>query len=347
MMLGRKSPLVGIDIGSRAIKIAEAGESKKQYQLKAFAIADLASGLIDNGAIIDRDAIAAIISDLFKQNKIKNRNVALSIGGYSVIVKRITIETMSDADFLANIHAEAEQYIPFDISEVNLDYQIVGENQNNPEQMDVLLVAAKKEMIAEYIDILRAAKLNPCVIDVEAFALQNLFEFNFEPTEDCVVLIDIGASKTSINVLDGPDSLFMRDISIGCFHLDEMIADQLECTMEQAESRRLKNGHDAKLKPIIDAAASDWCGEINQVINHFYSSHRNHQISRAILTGGGAFVEPFNHQLALDLSIDTVTMDPFVNLAIHPKCIAADRVRQLAPQLAIAMGLTLRKIDDK
>ncbi len=176
MAFGKKGFLVGLDIGSRTIKAAEIIETKKGQVLEKFGLTDIAPGLIEEGTINDPEDVAESIRQLFKSYNIKQRNVALSIGGYSVIVKKINVQTMAEEQLQESIQFEAEQYIPFDISDVNLDFQILGPNENNPNQMNVFLVAAKKEMVNDYVNLANLAGLNPCIVDVEAFALQNIFE---------------------------------------------------------------------------------------------------------------------------------------------------------------------------
>ena len=171
MLFKKKDNLVGLDIGSRSIKALQLVETKRGVGLKKFGMIDIAPGIIEDGAINDPGAIAEAIRQLFKGYGIKESSVAISIGGYSVIVKKISVQTMAETQLQETIHFEAEQYIPFDINDVNLDFQILGESANNPNQMDVFLVAAKKEMVNDYINLINMADLNPCVIDVEAFAL--------------------------------------------------------------------------------------------------------------------------------------------------------------------------------
>ena len=197
MGFGKKDGLIGLDIGSRTIKAAQIVETKRGSTLNNFGSIDIAHGVIEEGAINNPETVAESIQQLLKSCGIKESNVAMSIGGYSVIVKKIIVQTMAEEQLQETIHFEAEQYIPFDISDVNLDFQILGESESNPNQMDVFLVAAKKEMVDDYINLVNLAGLNPCIIDVEAFALQNSFEANYDVQSENIALIDIGASKTS------------------------------------------------------------------------------------------------------------------------------------------------------
>ncbi|MCK4620233.1 MAG: type IV pilus assembly protein PilM, partial [Desulfobacterales bacterium] len=223
MIFGKSPRLVGLDIGSSALKAGEIMVTKKGFSLKNFGMISIAPGAIEEGNINDPENVADSIRQLFKANNIKEKNVAVSIGGYSVIVKKIDVQTATEEQLQETIHLEAEQYIPFDISDVNIDYQILGETETGSDQMSVILVAAKKEMISEYINLVQMAGLNPCIIDVDAFALQNIFEANYDLTDENVVLIDIGANKTSLNILKSHSSVFMRDVSMGCSQINQKI----------------------------------------------------------------------------------------------------------------------------
>jgi type IV pilus assembly protein PilM len=351
MIFGKKDHLIGLDIGSRSIKAAEIIETKRGRTLKRFGIVDLPQGAIEEGSINDAETVAESIRQLFKSYSIKENNVAVSIGGYSVIVKKINVQTMAEQQLQETIHFEAEQYIPFDISDVNLDFQILGENETNPGQMSVFLVAAKKEMVNDYINLVNLAGLNPCIVDVEAFALQNTFEANYDIQNDNIALIDIGASKTSLNILKGSSSVFMRDVSLGCGQINQKIMSLIDCSFEEAE--QLKHGDQPDrltpddLKGIISTVVSDWCTEIRRALDFFYSTYPEDQIKKIVLSGGGANIVEFRQLLAAEASAEVETINPFKNFNVDAKSFDNSFIRQIAPQAAISMGLAMRKVDDK
>ncbi|MRR38049.1 type IV pilus assembly protein PilM [bacterium] len=351
MLFGKKDALVGLDTGSRSVKLAEITESKNGLKLKRFGMADIPAGAIEDGAISDPDTAAGIIRQLFKSTGVKETNVAVSIGGYSVIVKKINVQTMPEEQLQETIHFEAEQYIPFDISDVNLDFQILGENESNPNQMSVFLVAAKKEMVNDYINLVTLAGLNPCIIDVEAFALQNVFEANYDVQDENVALIDIGASKTSLNILKGNSSVFMRDVALGCLTINQKIMSLLDCSYDQAELHKFGEPSAKmsaeELKQITTSVVTDWCMEIRRALDFFYTNYPDDQIKHIILSGGGAHIEEFRKLLATESSAVVEILDPFRKLALDEKTFEPDYVRQIAPQAAIAMGLAMRRVDDK
>jgi type IV pilus assembly protein PilM len=350
MIFGKKEHLIGLDIGSRTIKAAEIVETKKGRNLRRFGMADIQPGLIEDGAINEPEEVAEAIRGLFKSYNLREKNVAISIGGYSVIVKKINVQTMAEDQLQETIHFEAEQYIPFDISDVNLDFQILGPNENNPNQMNVFLVAAKKEMVNDYINLVTMAGLNPCIIDVEAFALQNIFEINYDLKDENIALIDIGASKTSLNILKGPNSVFMRDVSLGCAQVNQKIISLVNCSFDESESVKLggqtEKVSEEDLKQIITSVVADWCTEIRRALDFFYSTYPDDQIKRIVLSGGGGNIADFRQLLASEASAEVETINPFNNFQLD-NSLDASYIDQIAPQAAISMGLAVRRIDDK
>jgi type IV pilus assembly protein PilM len=351
MVFGKKDHLVGLDIGSRSIKAAEIMDTKRGPTLKHFGIVDIAHGAIEEGTINDPESVAESIRQLFKSYNIKESNVAVSIGGYSVIVKKINVQTMAEEQLQETIHFEAEQYIPFDISDVNLDFQILGENESNPSQMNVFLVAAKKDMVNDYINLVNLAGLNPCIVDVEAFALQNSFEANYNVQDENIALIDIGASKTSLNILKGNSSVFMRDVSLGCGQINQKIMSLIECPFEEAEQLKYGDNPDRltsdDLKGIVSSVVSDWCTEIRRALDFFYSTYPEDQIKRIIISGGGANISEFRQLLATEASAEVESINPFKNFHLDGKGFDDAFIKQIAPQAAISIGLAMRKVDDK
>jgi type IV pilus assembly protein PilM len=347
----KKNRLVGLDIGSRTIKLAELADGKSGVVLKTFNTVNIEPGLIEDGSIKDPETVSGYIRELFKSSKLKEKNVAISIGGYSVIVKKINVQSMTEEELQESIHFEAEQYIPFDISEVNLDFQILGESEHNPHQMNVLLVAAKKEMINEYINLMQMAKLRPRVIDVDAFALQNIFKLNYSLENENIALIDIGASKTSLNILKDNVSEFMRDVSLGCDQINHKIASTIGCSIEESEAVKFGEASDMMsvddLKNIVASVVTDWCVEIKRALDFFLSTYPEEQISRIVLSGGGANIKKFRELLAAETSAEVEVINPFKAVGVDGQRFDSSHLEQIAPQSAICLGLATRKMGDK
>ncbi|GAG41158.1 unnamed protein product, partial [marine sediment metagenome] len=220
MAVPKRNQVVGIDIGSHSIKIAEIEDTKKGLILKNFGMIELPPDAIVEGSIKEIEIVSAALTNLLKNLRIKNKNVATSISGYSVIVKKIEISKKEEEDLEKSIQSEAEQYIPFDIEDVNLDFQIIPsgkekEEKEEEELMEVLLVAAKKDIVEEYISLLHLTGLNPVVLDIDAFALQNAFEMSNHEQSGCHALVHIGAQQLTINVINSGVSIFTRDSSYG------------------------------------------------------------------------------------------------------------------------------------
>jgi type IV pilus assembly protein PilM len=249
--------VVGLDIGSSAVKAVQLKPSGKQFRVAAFASEPVPADAIVDGAIIDADAVVSTIKRLFDSSKaFKTKEVCASLSGNTVIVKKITLPVMTEAELRDSIYWEAEQYIPFDIQDVNLDYQVLdpGTGPDSRGSMDVLLVAAKKEKIGDYTSVITRAGRTPVVVDVDAFALQNAFEANygFEPSR-VVVLLNAGASAIIINIVQGDQSVFTRDISIGGNAYTEAVQKELGLSFEAAE--QLKRGVPVDGGTVEDGAA--------------------------------------------------------------------------------------------
>ena len=216
--------------------------------------------------------------------------------------------------------------------------------------MNVFLVAAKKEMVNDYINLVNLAGLNPCIIDVEAFALQNIFEITYDAKGENIALIDIGASKTSLNILKGTNSVFMRDVSLGCGQINQKIVSLVNCSFDESEAIKLGTETDKissdDLREIINGVVSDWCTEIRRAIDFFYSTYPDDQIKRIILSGGGGNIADFRQLLGNETSAEVETINPFESFSIDGSLDPA-YIEQIAPQAAISMGLAVRKIDDK
>jgi len=351
MFLKKKDHLVGLDIGSRSIKVGEVKDTSSGRTLTRFGAIDIAPGIIEEDGIKNPEAAADSISQMFKLYNIKQQNAAISVGGYSVIVKKINVQNMPEDQLQETIHLEAEQYIPFDINDVNLDFQILGGSELNPNQMSVLLVAAKKEMISDYLNVMELAGLNPVTIDVDAFALQNIYEANYEAENECVALIDIGANKTSLNILKNNSSVFMRDVSLGCSQINHRIVSQTDCTAEEAEEIKHNENQDRMpqedLNEIVSSIVADWTTEIRRALDFFYSTYPDDQLKKIVLSGGGANIKEFRKMLGVQTSTEVSVISPFENFNIDESNVDTTFLNKMAPQAAICLGLALRRVDDK
>lgn len=347
MIFGKKNHLVGLDIGSKTIKAGEIDVTAKGFTLKKFGLLDIPEGAMVDGLIKKTDEITASIRELFDRADIREKNVAISIGGNKVIVKTIDVQQMSEQQFGEIMQFEAEQYIPFDIDDVNLDFHILGESAQNPDHMQVLLVAVKKDMILEYVELVESAGLNPCIIDIDTFALQNIYELAYDGQNHHIALIDIGASKTSLNVLQKGGTLFMRDISSGCGQINAKIMSQTGCTPEDAESMKRDKKVPENVRSIITSIVAGWCSEIGHALDIYYSTYTDDRIEKIYLSGGGAHIQVLHQLLARQTDTQVQNLDPFRRIRFADRGLDIEYLRSLAPQVAICMGLGIRRVDDK
>jgi type IV pilus assembly protein PilM len=348
----RAKSLVGLDIGSSAVKAVELKRSGKGYKVTAFGAEPVPPDSIVDGAIIDGAAVADAIRRLFDSRAIKTKDVAASLSGNAVIVKKITLPIMTEAELAESIYWEAEQYIPFDIQDVNLDYQIVDPGDAARGTMDVLLVAAKKEKIADYTGVISQAGRAAVIVDVDAFALQNAYEVNYgiQPGQ-VVVLLNAGASATNINILTGDQSVFTRDISIGGNAYTEALQRELSLPFEQADE--LKRGvavdgvtfEDAR--PVLRAVSENVMLEIQKTFDFFKATASSDRIDRIMVSGGASRAEGFTEMLTERFEAPVEAFDPFKRVSFDVKKAQGMTAEAVAPTAAVAVGLALRRAGDR
>jgi len=351
--LTRSKAVVGLDIGSSAVKAVELKPSGKGYKVSAVAIEPVPADAIVDGAIMDGGAVAAAIRRVFERKGFKNKEVAASLSGNAVIVKKISLPVMTEAELSESIYWEAEQYIPFDIQDVNLDYQILdkGDAASGKGTMDVLLVAAKKEKIADYTGVIAQAGRTAVVVDVDAFALQNAYEVNYGIDPNAVVvLLNAGASATNINILHGDQSVFTRDISIGGNAYTEALQRELNLPFETADA--LKRGHMADgatyddARPVLRAVTENVMLEIQKTFDFFKATATSDKIDRIMLSGGASRAEGFTEMLTERFEAPVEAFDPFRKVAFDTKKFKTDPA-EIASTVAVAVGLGLRRVSDR
>ena len=352
--LNKSKNVVGLDIGSSAVKAVELKPSGKGYKVAAFAVQPVPPDSIVDGAIIDGTAVADAIKRLFENKAFKTKEVAASLSGNAVIVKKISLPVMTEAELSESIYWEAEQYIPFDIQDVNLDYQILNPGTSGDSQgtTEVLLVAAKKEKIADYTGVISQAGRTPVVVDVDAFALQNAFEVNYglEPNQ-VVVLLNAGASAVNINIVTGDQSVFTRDISIGGNAYTEAVQKELNLPFETAE--QLKKGIDVEgvtfedARAVLENITQSVMLEVQKTFDFFKASATSDRIDRIVLSGGTSRVHGFAEALQEKFGATVESFDPFRKIAFDAAKFGVDDPENVLPSAAVAVGLALRKTRDR
>jgi type IV pilus assembly protein PilM len=351
--LGKQKPVVGLDIGSSAVKAVELKPAGKTYRVAAFASEPVPPDSIVDGAIIDGGAVSDAIRRLFENKAFKTKEVAVSLSGNAVIVKKISLPVMTENELAESIYWEAEQYIPFDIQDVNLDYQILdaGKGGDGKGTMDVLLVAAKKEKIADYTGVISQAGRIPLLVDVDAFALQNAYEMNYGmDSRSVIVLLNAGASAININIVSGGQSVFTRDISMGGNAYTEAVQKELNLpfeTAEQAKKGELVDGVSfEEVRSVLHAMTENVLLEIQKTFDFFKATASSERIDRILLSGGACSVDGFEQAIEERFSAPVEPLDPFKKLAFDPLKLGLPDPDRMVPTAAVAVGLALRKGGD-
>jgi len=286
------------------------------------------------------------------KNKIKNKRVALSISGFSVIIKKVTLNFMSEEELMESIQWEAAQYIPFDIEEVNIDFQILGENSENPDQMDVLLVAAKKEIISDYETLMTESGLDAHIIDVDSFAVETMYENLFGVADDEVLaLINIGASTMNFNIVKGAVSLLTRDVSLGGKQVTEDIQKQYNLRYEEAETLKLSPqeswAEHKNLDRLIRNACDLFSTEIQRSLDFFYANFPDEKVGRLGLCGGAANTVGLLEHIKERVGIETFLINPFEKMAFPAREFEQGYLNTIGPIAAVGVGLAMRRVGDK
>ena len=353
-LYGKKKGLVGVDIGSSAVKAVElkvGGKGGDEYQLVNIGLEPLPPEAIVDGAIMDSGAVIDAVQNLFQDNRIKTADCATGVSGNAVIVKKISLPQMSEEELAESIHWEAEQYIPFDIQDVALDYEVV-EGGGAGGNMDVLLVAVKKDKISEYTSAITQAGRNPTIVDVDVFALQNCYEVNYVPDPGRVVaLLNIGASIMNINVVKDGFSVFNRDIAVGGNQYTDAIQKDLNLSFEQAEAlkrgEQIEEASPESLHPILQAVSENIATEIQRTFDFFRATSQEDRVDQIYLSGGAANVHGLRDLLADRLDAPVELLNPFLNVRYSEKDFDPAFLDEIGPSAAIAVGLAVRRVGDR
>jgi type IV pilus assembly protein PilM len=350
MLFGNKG-IIGLDIGSKHIKVVQLNEVSDGYQLERIGIATLQPELIVDGSILDSLRVVEAIKELIANSDIRVKDTVLSVSGHSsVITKRITLPQMTDEELDESIKFEAEQYIPFDIEDVDVDFQILGRRAEEG-QMDVLVIAVKKDKINEYVTVVKDAGLKPVIVDVDVFALENVYETNYEIIpEENIALVTIGSSTINMNILKDGVSVFTRDSSIGGNVLTEAL--QKEFTISYDNAEKLKRGEAVEgisqedVSSVLISTSEEIIAEISRSFDYFRSTASNEDVNEVIFSGGGALVKDFAPLLSERLGVGVQLIEPFRNIDIPDK-FDKGYLKKIEPIVTIAVGLALRRVGDR
>jgi type IV pilus assembly protein PilM len=351
---------VGLDIGSSSVKVILLKEHRRRghlgYALQSFGMKPLPPEAIVDGALMNSTAIVQAIQELMAELRVKQRDVAIGVSGHSVIIKKIAMPRMTQEELEESIQWEAEQYIPFDVKDVNIDTQILTPEANDATgQMDVLLVAAKKDMINDYTTVVSEAGLSPVVVDVDAFAVQNMFDMNYEaPSGETVVLINAGASVVNINIVSHGTTTFTRDVTIGGNQFTEEIQKQLNVSYEEAEALKCGGGRydsDAvvpqEVERVISGVAEQVAGEIQRSLDFYAGTAADAHFTKVYLSGGTAKIPALFKTIEARVGVPVEILNPFKSIEIDSRKFDPAFIMDVAPMAAVAVGLALRRPGDK
>lgn len=346
----KKKELIGIDVGSSSIKLVQLRETKGTYHLLNIGVMPLPPEAIVDNSIMDSSSISGVIKNLVASLGIKVKDVACSISGNSVIIRKILLPAMSPEELEDQISWEAEQYIPFDIKDVNMDFQILSPDSIDPAKMNVLLVASKKEIINDYVALFNDAGMVLSVIDVDSFAVQNAFELNHESSStEILALINIGASVMNINIVNDGITLFTRDVQLGGNLYTEEIQKQLGMNGEDAEAAKMLAAecNNQGLIDVIFKVNETITQEISRSLDFYNSTASDDRITGIFISGGCSKAYNLVETISAKIGLPVTAINPFARLHYNEKDFDPEYLREIGPLMVVPVGLAIRGGRDK
>jgi type IV pilus assembly protein PilM len=343
---------IGLDIGSSGVKAVQLKRKGAGWALQAFGMQPLMPQTIVDGTIMDQTAVADAIRQLWSRLKLRTKDVAIAIAGHSVIIKKITVPMMRPEELAQNIRNEAEHHIPFGRDDVEIDYYVT-QAQTPSGQTELLLVAAKKEVVSDYVQVVRDASLHPLIVDVAAFASQNGFEVNYQlDPRETVVLINIGAAISNINIVRGGVSLFTRDVTIGGNAYTEEIQKQLGIANDEAEAYKVGGTQTEdgvvpqEVIRVMEGVSEVMAGEFQRSLDFFLATTAEANVTRLVLAGGSSKVASLHRAIERRSRLPLEVADAWRRIEIDP---SLDRTYLTAhsPEALVGVGLAMRAQGDK
>jgi type IV pilus assembly protein PilM len=345
-----KKNLVGLDIGSSSVKAVELGKKGASLQLLNLGFENLQTDTIVDGQIMELNNVSNVIAQIFNEHQIRTTRVAAGVSGHSVIVKNIVLPQMSQEELQESFSWHAEEHIPFDIADVNLDYELTGKSQD---ALHVLMAACKSDKIANVKQAIQLAGKQPVIIDVDAFALQNCYEVNYRPRPgEIVALLNIGAATMNINILNGTRSIFARDASVGGSQYTSLLQKELGLSFEQAEG--IKRGmalpesvEPRPIQPIIETVSETLALEVKKTVDFYRATAQDGDaaIQKILIAGGGSKLPGLADFLGKRFEIPVEVFDPFRQIEVDSRKFDPDYMREIVPEMAVAVGLALRGVE--
>ncbi len=341
-LFGRNKSVIGLDIGSGFVKVVEVDHSGDQPEVVRVAMRPLLPDAIVEGEIMDYGLVSDAVSGLFSEIGMKGAEVVTAVGGHDVIIKKIEMDRMKEGDAREVIKWEAEQHVPFDIKSVEIDFQIL-DPEGDGMQMEVLLVAAKRELVDNKVGLLQDAGVEPIVIDVDAFALHNAFEHNYPDALDGIVaLVNVGHETTNVSILEDGVPILTRDIPFGSRKIREDLQRERGLTAEQAEDVVQARETAEDLDSFVASSADEVAVGIERASAFLMTREDGNSVGRIFLSGGGARIPGMSESLARRMNVETEIVNPFERVPVRPDATGEISIDEAAPMLLLPLGLALR-----
>jgi type IV pilus assembly protein PilM len=347
----RATPIIGLDISSTAVKLLELGRSGGGYRVESYAVEPLPPNSVVEKTITDEQAVGDAIRRAVKRSGAKNKFAAVAVAGSAVITKVISMQAnLSDADLEGQIQLEADQYIPYPLEEVSLDFEVIGPSESDPERVDVLLAASRTENVDVRVAAAELGGLQAKIVDVEAFAMENAFallapELPEGGMEQTIALVDVGATMTNLSVLSDMKIIYAREQVFGGKQLTEDIQRRYGLSYEEAGLAKRQGGLPENYVPeVLEPFKESMAQQINRALQFFYSSSQYGHVDHLVLAGGCASIEGVDRTIAAKTGVEVTVANPFAHMSLASK-VKAESIANDAPALMIAAGLALRSFE--
>jgi type IV pilus assembly protein PilM len=350
-LFGKKSaPVIGLDISSTAVKLLELTGSRDKFKVEAYAVEPLPPNAVVEKNITDVEAVGDSIRRAVKRSGSKTRHAAVAVAGSAVITKIITMPgSLADDDLASQIELEADQYIPYALDEVNMDFEVIGPSESNPDRVDVMLAASRSENVDVRVAAVELGGLQGRIVDVEAFALENAFALLAKGMSsggigEVIALVDIGATMTTLSVLADLKIIYAREQVFGGKQLTEEIQRRYGLTYEEAGLAKRQGGLPDNYGPeVLEPFKESMAQQVNRALQFFYSSSQYAQVDRIVLAGGCASIEGADEVIATKTGSEVLIANPFASMSLSSK-VRAQVLSKDAPSLMIACGLAMRSV---
>lgn len=353
MLFGKKKSVAGLDVGSSSVKVVELDGKTNNLNLVNLGFENLPDDSVIDGQIMELNEVSEVIQNVCSDHKIKSNQVVTGVSGHSVIIKNIVLPPMSQEELEESIDWHAEEHIPYDLSDVSLDYHVTSEDED---ATNVMIAACKKERLDNIKQAIQLAGKSPLVIDVDTFALQNCYELNYQPDDSQVVtLLNIGASTMNVNIVQGTRSLFTRDITVGGSQFTDILQKSLGYSFDQAEAVKrgvaeaMEDVDEKAIEPLMNNVTEMVTMEIQKTFDFYRATAEDDELSvdKILISGGGSKLVGLSEDLATRLEVPVEVLDPFRQIKVDTRKFDPDYLSEIMPEMAVAVGLAIRGVESK